>query len=128
MMFGFLLEAAHAQKGAPGIRVTVPFRFTIQRTTFSSGEYLIFSSRDRVWVQEASGRNIAVLLTGWLGGRVPERDGKVIFNCYFHQCFLSQLWIAGLEAGLEFPKPKRQVELASTIAGQQFAVLGKKPH
>ncbi len=127
MMWGFVVGSAHGQKGAPGIKVTVPFRFVIQRTTFSSGDYSIFSSRDKVWVQEASGRNVAVLFTGAVDGRVPGRDGRVIFDCYSDECFLSQVWIAGQEAGRTFPKSKRQIELLSASAGQQFVLLGKKP-
>lgn len=127
LTLGFVVGSAHGQAGSPGIKVTVPFRFVIGRAAFSAGEYSIFSSRDKVWVQEASGRNVAVLLTSPLGGRVPERDGRVIFDCYFEECFLSQVWIAGQEAGRTLPKSKRQIHLASTGAGQQFALLGAKP-
>ncbi len=127
MMLGFVVGSAQGQKGAPGIKVTVPFPFVIQRTTFSSGDYLFFSSRDKVWVQEASGRNVAVLLTGAQDGRAPQRDGRVIFDCYFGECFLSQVWIAGQEVGRTLPKSKRLIELARKGSGQQFALLGKKP-
>src|SRR6266568_5346696 len=49
MMLGLWGGSVHAQKGAPGVKVTVPFAFVIQRTTFSSGDYLFLSSRDKVW-------------------------------------------------------------------------------
>jgi hypothetical protein len=127
MMLGLWGGSAHGQKGAPGVRVTVPFPFVIQRTTFSSGDYLFFSSRDKVWIQEASGRSVAVLLTGAQDGRAPERDGRVLFDCYSGECFLSQVWIAGQEAGRTLPKSKRQIELASKGSVQEFALLGKKP-
>jgi hypothetical protein len=51
MMLGLWGGSAHGQKGAPGVKVTVPFPFVIQRTTFSSGDYSFFSSRDKVWIQ-----------------------------------------------------------------------------
>lgn len=127
LMLGFVVGPAHGQAGAPGIKVTVPFRFVIQRTAFDSGDYFMFSSRDKVWVQDATRRNVAVLLTGALDGRVPQRDGKVIFDCYFEECFLSQVWIAGQEAGRILSTSKRQIELLSASAGQQFVLLGKKP-
>jgi hypothetical protein len=99
----------------------------IGRTTFSAGEYSIFSSRDKVWVQEASGRNVAVMFTDALDGKAPEQNGRVIFDCYVGECFLSQVWIAGQDAGRTLPKSKRQIQLASTGAGQQFALLGTNP-
>ena len=127
LTLGFVVGSAHGQTGSPGIKVSVPFRFVIGRAAFSAGEYSIFSSRDKVWMQEASGRNVAVLFTGVLDGRVPERDGRIIFDCYSGECFLSQVWIAGQEAGRTLPKSKRQIYLASTGAEQQFALLGTKP-
>jgi hypothetical protein len=87
----------------------------------------MFSSRDKVWVQEASGRNIAVVVTDAIDGRVPEHDGRVIFACYVSECFLSQVWIVGQDAGRTLPKPKREIQLARTGAGQQFSLLGSKP-
>ena len=70
---------------------------------------------------------VAVLFTGALDGRVSEKNGRVIFDCYFGECFLSQVWIAGQDAGRTLPKSKRQIELAKTSAGQEFALLGSKP-
>jgi hypothetical protein len=127
MMLGLWGGSANGQKGAPGVKVTVPFPFVIQRTIFSSGDYSFFSSRDKVWIQEASGRNVAVLLTGAQDGRVPEKDGRVIFDCYLGECFLSQVWIAGQEGGRTLPKSRRQIELAKTDVVQQFSLLGKTP-
>ncbi len=126
LIVGFVVGSVHGQAGSPGVKVTVPFRFVIGRTTLSAGEYSIFSSRDKVWVQEASGRNVVVLFTGALDGKVPEQNGRVIFDCYLGECFLSQVWIAGLDAGRTLPKSKRQIQLASTGAGQQFALLATK--
>jgi hypothetical protein len=126
LTLGLVVGSAHGQTGSPGIKVTVPFRFVIGRAAFSAGEYSIFSSRDKVWVQEASGRNVAVLFTGALDGRVPVRDGRVIFDCYSGECFLSQVWIAGQETGRSLSKSKRQIYLASAGVAEQFTLSGRK--
>jgi hypothetical protein len=127
MALGCLVGSSQGQKGAPGIQVTVPFGFEIQRMTLASGDYLFFASRDKVWVQDATGRNVAVLMTSMQVGKVSEGDGRVIFDCYSGECFLSQVWIAGQEAGWKLTKSKRQTELASKGSVQEFALLGKKP-
>ena len=120
----FVLGSARGQAGSPGIKVNVPFSFAIGGKTLSAGEYKVYSSSEKVWVQEANGRNVAVLSTNALDGKVPARDGKVIFNCYLNECFLSQVWIAGQEAGRRLPVTKRQVQLAKRGAGQEYALLG----
>lgn len=121
----FVLGSARGQAGAPGINVNVPFQFTIGGKTYSAGEYKVYSSREKVWLQEKSGRNVAVLLTSALNGKLPVRDGEVIFNCYSDECFLSQVWIAGQEAGRGLPVTKRENLLAKQGARQEYALLGK---
>ena len=106
MVLGLWRGSVHGQKGAPAVKVTVPFPFVVQRTTFSSGDYLFFSSGDKVWIQDASGRNVAVLLTSAQDRRVPEKHGRVIFDCYLGEYFLSQVWIAGEEGGRTLPKSR----------------------
>jgi hypothetical protein len=127
LMLGFVVGSVYGQSGTGKIKVTVPFQFSIGETTLSAGQYLITSSSDRVLVQEASGRNIALLVTQPVSGKISERNSRVIFDCYFGECFLSQVWLAGREAGHALPQSKHQVELASKGAGQQFALLGAKP-
>jgi frataxin-like iron-binding protein CyaY len=121
----FVVGSARGQAGSPGIKVNVPFQFAIGGKTLSAGEYKVYSSSEKVWVQEKSGRNVAVLFTSALDGKLPARDGQVIFNCYFNECFLSQVWIAGQEAGRKLPDTKREIQLAKKRAGQEYALLGK---
>jgi hypothetical protein len=120
----FVLSSARGQAGSPGIKVNVPFQFAMGGKTLAAGEYTVYSSSEKVWVQEARGRNVAVLFTSALDGKVPSRDGKVIFDCYLNECFLSQVWIAGQEAGRRLPDTKRQIQLAKKGAGQEYALLG----
>jgi hypothetical protein len=124
LMLGFVVGSTYGQWGAPKMKVTVPFQFSIGQATLSAGQYLITSLHDRVLVQEVSGRNNAITFTGRLDGKVSEQNSRVIFDCYFGECFLSQVWFSGQEAGHTLYQSKRQVELARKGAGQQFALLG----
>jgi hypothetical protein len=124
LMLGFLVAAGRGQSGALGIRVTVPFRFAVGSATFSSGQYRVFSSLDKLWIQDANGRTVAVSLCLPVEGRVPEKNGRIVFDCYLAECFLSQVWIVGQEAGRELPKSKRETLLGRTGSGQQFVLLG----
>ncbi|HWY43599.1 MAG TPA: hypothetical protein VNX66_08885 [Candidatus Sulfotelmatobacter sp.] len=124
VVLGFAIGSANGQAGTPGIKVKVPFSFAVGQKTLSAGEYTVISSKEKIWVQEANGRNMAVLFTNSLDGRVPARDGRVVFKCYFGECFLSQVWIAGQEAGRRLPDSKRQLQLAKKGPGEEYALLG----
>ena len=51
LMVASMMTLAQGQAGAPGIKLTVPFSFVIGRSAFSAGDYLIYSVKDKVWVQ-----------------------------------------------------------------------------
>ena len=125
LMLGPVAASIFGQSGTPTMKVTVPFQFSIGRTTLSAGQYLITSADDRLLVQEATGRNVAVLVTRPYSNKLSEQKSRVIFDCYFGECFLSQVWFEG--AGRILPSSKHEVELASKGGGQQFALLGAKP-
>jgi hypothetical protein len=124
LMLGFVVGSTYGQWGAPKMKVTVPFQFSIGGATFSAGQYLITSLNDRVLVQEVGGRNNAITFAGRRDGKVSEQNSRAIFDCYFGECFLSQVWFSGQEAGYTLPQSKRQIQLAKTSTGQQFALLG----
>jgi hypothetical protein len=128
LMLGFAAGSTHGQvaTATTKMKVTVPFAFTIGRTSYSAGQYLITSSSDKVIVEEESGRNVALLLTSTLEGKLGEQNSKVIFVCYSGECFLSQIWFEGQEAGRTLNPSKRQLELASQFGGRQFALSGKQ--
>jgi hypothetical protein len=126
LMLGFVVGSIYGQSGTPKLKVIVPFQFWIGQATLSAGQYSITSLNDRVWVQEVNGRNNALTFTGRLDGKVSEQSSKVIFDCFSGECFLSQIWFAGQEAGYTVPQSKHQVELAARGGGQQFALLSTK--
>jgi len=124
LVLGFVVGSTYGQWGAPKMKVTVPFQFSIGQTTLSAGQYLITSLDDRVLVQEVGGRNNAITFAGRRDGKVSEQNSRAIFDCYLGECFLSQVWFSGQEAGYTLPQSKRQIQLAKTSTGQQFALLG----
>ena len=127
LMLGPVAASVFGQSGTPTMKVTVPFQFSIDRTTLSAGQYLITSTDDTLLVQEATGRNVALLVTRRYTDKLSEQKSRAIFDCYFGECFLSQVWFGRQGAGRILPSSKHQVELASKGGGQQFALLGAKP-
>jgi hypothetical protein len=124
LMVGFFSGLAYAQAGTAEIKVNVPFQFVIGRTTYFAGQYSILSTHEKIWVQDANGRNVTALFASALDGKVPDHDGRVVFDCYYGECFLSQVWIAGQQTGQTLPKSKRALELAKMSPVQKYDLAG----
>ena len=122
LLAGLAVGSAHAQMG--GMKVSVPFKFVLMGKTFSAGQYILVPAGEKVQIQNSHGLSVAIVTTDRLSGKVPDRDGRVIFNCYAEQCFLSQVWVPGQDAGRMVPKSKFEIELTRTQKQQQFAFLG----
>src|ERR1700741_4456490 len=76
LMLGFVVGSTYGQWGAPKMKVTVPFQFSIGQTTLSAGQYLITSLDDRVLVQEVGGRNNAITFAGRRDGKSANRTAE----------------------------------------------------
>lgn len=124
LLVGLAVAPAYAQTG--GTKVNVPFKFVVAGKTFSAGQYVVLPERDNIRIRNSDGRTVAIVTTDAQSGTVPHRNGRVVFNCYGEQCFLSQVWVLGQDTGRRLPKSKLEIERAQRQTEQQFAVLGTK--
>jgi len=122
VLIGLTAVPSQAQTG--GVKVNVPFKFEVASKTLPEGEYLIWSARDNVFIQSSQGRTVAVVLSNAVSGRTVSKTGQVVFQCYGHHCFLSELWSPTQYAGRQLPKGRREEELAKKETAQYFAFAG----
>jgi hypothetical protein len=107
-----------------GIKVYVPFEFQFAKQILPSGDYVVWSVRDQLFLRFAGGKTVGIVQSNRTihdGGKT----GKVLFNCYEKRCFLSQLWTPDPDQARELPKSRFEMELARHGEAQQFALLGK---
>jgi len=114
--------STHAQAGS--VVVNVPFEFEVANKTLPSGEYVVSSQGDQVWVRGYRGNWVAVVQSNRTV-REGGKTGKVVFNCYERLCFLSQLWLPDADSSREIPTSKVEKQAAGHRRGEQFALLGK---
>lgn len=120
----FLGGVISAQAQTGGVRVKVPFEFEIAGKTLPSGEYVVSSEHDQVWVRSYHGNTVAVVQSNRIvqdGGKT----GKVLFNCYEKLCFLSQLQFPDADGSREIMISKSEKQAAKRADLQQFALLAK---
>ena len=120
-LMGLAALPSHAQSG--GVRVNVPFKFQVANRMLPEGEYLISSSKDNVFVQNAQGRTVAMVQSNAVTGRAAGATGKIVFQCYEKHCFLSELWSPTAYAGRQLPKSHREEELAKKEAAKKEAPI-----
>jgi hypothetical protein len=121
---GLLALPAHGQ--GPTIRVNVPFQFTVGDKTYPSGKYALSAIEEDVLLLEKDGRwRIGLFGVNHVIGR--NKPAQVRFQCYDQQCFLSQVWISGLDDGFETRRSRMEEEVAARTTGKYVALMGTAP-
>jgi hypothetical protein len=107
------------------LHARIPFDFKAGVTRLQKGEYHVsFPSQSVVLIQTPDHRQSAMLLTSPRSTRTPATDGKLVFNRYGDQLFLSGVWSPGNAMGRELRQSKAEKELARQYAvGQNLVAL-----
>jgi hypothetical protein len=93
-----------------GIRITVPFDFTIGDKSYPAGQYTVGSSLDLIRVRSTDDKRTAfVTSTIRIGTAVDEHRSQLEFNRYGDRYFLHAVWLGPL--GRQLPKDKIEREL-----------------
>jgi len=116
---GLAVVPAFAQSG---VKVNVPFNFTIADKTFPAGEYRMTSEQHEVTIRGERGWAATVLANDIVGESARE-NASVIFHCYSGQCFLSEIWSTNQDNGLEILPSRTESVLEKA---EKFAILAEK--
>ena len=125
-LFLLALLALPAYGQGPTITVNIPFEFSLGDKAYPAGEYAFSALKENVIAMEKDGRiKIGLFLADHLSGRIDS--AQVRFQCYEKQCFLSQVWIPGLDDGFQPRRSRSESEVAAKITGRYVALLGTSP-
>jgi|SRR5882672_648699 len=124
-LFLVTLLALPAYGQGPTIKANIPFEFNLGDKTYPAGEYAFSELKENVIAMEKDGRiKIGVFLADHLSG---DNSAQVRFQCYEQQCFLSQVWIPGLDNGFQPRRSRSEVEVAARVTGRYVALVGTSP-
>jgi len=81
----------------------------------SAGEYTVDTdvAPSVVRLRSADSKSAVMILANSVETSTTTSQGKLIFNQYGDEYFLSQVWTAGSNRGSELRKTKREFEVAS---------------
>lgn len=117
--FGLFLTLAVASvQGRTKSRqeVDIPFDFTVGQSLLRAGRYSVDPiSRSVLLLRRIDGsKSVLVLAVPALEFGNKEKPGRLIFNRYGHQYFLSEVWLSGSETGLYLDPCRAERQLAKT--------------
>jgi hypothetical protein len=116
LCLGIGVAVAPASAQSVGVRVKVPFNFTVSGKTFPAGDYKMITDLHQVRIEDERGRTIAYTLANDISAETARDNSQVVFNCYGKSCFLSELWSAAQNSGVEVYTSKTEKELAKEVA------------
>jgi hypothetical protein len=127
----FLLLALGIGYAQDGIKVSVPFDFTVGKQTFPAGEYTVTpmpTSLNKMLLRNRAGEVLTFIQTNPAESRERVRSAKLVFNQYAGQYFLTQIWQAGTDFGQQLIKSSVEVEMArATRSPVQLVALSSAP-
>jgi hypothetical protein len=102
----------------------VPFGFHVGSVALPAGEYSLDMRAAAGFVRVISANRKTVALMGTFATQTAEynQQGKLVFNRYGDNYFLSQVWSPGL-SGRGFCKSNREKEMASTAGSPSRETL-----
>ena len=124
---GLMVSATQAQSIM--LKADIPFDFVVGDKRLSSGEYHV-KSLDQVTmqIQSKDARSTAIVLTTGMQAAKISDVGKLIFNRYGDQYFLSKIWAPSSDSGRELPKSRLEREVAQRLSeGGTTVIAAKSP-
>ena len=122
LFLGMIFSPAYGQTG--GIKVNVPFQFTVAGKSLPAGAYVFSSTRGEIWVRNSHGNGVAMALVNSVDGHSPSSKGELMFHCYRSRCFLSQLWNPLQGQGQQLLQSEEEKEAAKQDPATYFALIG----
>jgi hypothetical protein len=118
--FALLCASAHAQAAHAPVKAHVPFSFAVGRELMPAGDYVISfvstqADLQTIVIKSADGRTARIVRMTSTQTSESRDEGRLIFNRYGSQHFLSQVWEPAERTGLVMRRSRaeREVEVAN---------------
>jgi hypothetical protein len=120
--------SANAQTLEYRLTVNIPFDFSVSGDKLPAGKYWINRAQQSngdmvVQISSTDGHSNITRLTIPVSASKPTRSGKLVFNRYGDEYFLSEIWPAGGVTGRELHKSRAERELARKAQDSGVAAL-----
>ena len=109
------------------LKADIPFDFVVGKTRLPAGEYHVKPVNQAVTlIQSRDARASAIAMTTAVQAKKTADVGKLVFNRYGDQYFLSKIWSAASDTGRELPKSSLEREVAQGVSKATTLVIAAK--
>jgi hypothetical protein len=109
------------------LKADIPFDFVVGDKQLPAGEYQVKSLHQAATqIQSTDTRSTAIVLTTGMQAAKISNTGKLVFNRYGDQYFLSKIWAPWSDAGRELPKSRLEREVAQSLSNGGTTVIAAK--
>jgi hypothetical protein len=120
-LFVLIAISAQAQAVSNQMKANIPFKFTVGQTQMPAGDYTISfvnsaSDTMTILIKSADGRAARMVHMLPVEAREIQESGKLVFNHYGQQYFLSQIWSPAELMGLELAPSRTERALERELA------------
>jgi hypothetical protein len=114
-------------QGSERLVVQVPFGFHVGASTLPSGAYTVSTDAAPgvVKLRSADSKTSVMIIANSVQTLSAPTQGKLIFNKYGDEYFLSQIWKAGNGTGSELRKTRLELETASSARRDRESIMAK---
>ena len=125
-LFVLIAVSAHAQTSNYQMRASIPFKFTVGQKTLPAGDYTISfvnraSDATMMLIKSTDGHVSKIMQMLPVQAREIQESGKLVFNRYGQQYFLSQIWSPADQTGLQLPASSTERALERELAQNERA-------
>ena len=120
-----MVPATHAQSIM--LKADIPFDFVVGEKRLPSGQYHVKSLNPVLTqIESKDARSTAIVLTTGMQAAKISDTGKLIFNRYGDQYFLSKIWVPSSDTGRQLPKSRFEREVAQRLSNGGTTVIAVK--
>jgi hypothetical protein len=109
------------------LKADIPFDFLVGDKRLPSGQYHVKSLNPVLTeIQSKDARSTAIALTTGMQAAKISDVGKLVFNRYGDQYFLSKIWVPSSDTGRQLPKSRFEREVAQRLSNGGTTVIAVK--
>jgi hypothetical protein len=122
-----MLAAPVFQAQSDALEANIPFEFNVGKAVLPSGVYRIKPMNpSTLRIQSQDGHRGAIALIIGVSSSKEGDAGKLVFNRYGSQYFLSKVWRPGSHDGQELLKSRIEIEMAKNISRPEATTVAVK--